>query len=1008
MPGCLKLFMPMLVPMLMFTLFCGITSGQTLNDFDKPFVFTYGAFDKSKVSDGVAHLLGDNGRSGAGHAAEINLAEFGDKTPVLHIKLGPTNKAQQIRLVLDDAKKNKRLFVYDLAGANDSTFTAIYPQHGLPLSPKTLGEPDQGFDPGAITANHLQGDWTDAKVDLFIDRIVAQTIPDELKAQQQAHLKQLQEKAQRDRQKAEREQQRKTDMLAGKVTRPTDGPRVLRAAPVAEDVLGLYIEEMQWTPAKQVPYVPQPGDEVRQDKAKYLALQDGKPAWVGKRVLWRKAEGSDRATQIGTLVDRDRFIAMPARTFGTRIDPLTLMEPTAYRIHSTDDSNYATALHPNAVYRKSVPNNAANMGPKVHHSIYLKLPHPLKSGATYRVELTGLNTVEDHALYQHIPRKVRTESLHVSHVGFRPGDPFKRGVLSLWMGSGGAAAFQARSFEILDATSGATVFTGSVQLALAQADVENLSGPVNRTGTNVYHLDFHAFAQPGQYVLHLPGVGVSYPFRIADDVWAGALTNSMHGLLVHRSGLALEPSVTNYQRPRPMHPADGLVVYQTDVTIHEGESAAIRASLQRLLGESLDDSHLKRLPFAWGGYMDAGDWDRRSQHLHTSLLLMEAFEAGRDRLAELKFPLPIEEANNAVPDFLDEVRWNVEFYIRLQREDGGVRGGIESTEHPREGEGSWQESLLVGAFDVDPVTTYRLSAAAARLARLIKPYDSKLADQYRAASIKAWQWAKAQGESSIASIETRNPAAAAKARRDLPAEQALAAAELYRLTSEAYFHEAFREVSALSRDGSPAEQMPATFAYASLPADMADASLHRKARDAIIAAAEASLKFQSGNALGIAMRANLPLMGWVGYYTTPETSIGPVLTRAFVLTGEVKYLRGAIAAAQYTLGANPLNITMTTGLGHDFPRAPLHVDSRNAGLPVPAGITLYGIANPASAPGWVKQWIIGSHLQPAVEHWPAAEFYMDVGNWPEMNEYTVHQSIGPVAYYWAFLHGTAR
>jgi hypothetical protein len=35
--------------------------------------------------------------------------------------------------------------------------------------------------------------------------------------------------------------------------------------------------------------------------------------------------------------------------------------------------------------------------------------------------------------------------------------------------------------------------------------------------------------------------------------------------------------------------------------------------------------------------------------------------------------------------------------------------------------------------------------------------------------------------------------------------------------------------------------------------------------------------------------------------------------------------------------------------------------------------------------------------------WPAAKFYVDLGNWPPMNEYTVHQTLGPVRYYWGYL-----
>jgi hypothetical protein len=133
-------------------------------------------------------------------------------------------------------------------------------------------------------------------------------------------------------------------------------------------------------------------------------------------------------------------------------------------------------------------------------------------------------------------------------------------------------------------------------------------------------------------------------------------------------------------------------------------------------------------------------------------------------------------------------------------------------------------------------------------------------------------------------------------------------------------------------------------------------------------------------------------------------------TRASVahyLTDDPKYLRGAVAITQYTAGANPMNATMTTGLGHDYPRAPLHVDSRTVGCRAPRGITIYRPHDPAKAPGWVKTWVLGPNMTPPADDWPASELHIDVSGRPEMSEYTVHQSIGPSGYYWGYLAARA-
>jgi endoglucanase len=114
-----------------------------------------------------------------------------------------------------------------------------------------------------------------------------------------------------------------------------------------------------------------------------------------------------------------------------------------------------------------------------------------------------------------------------------------------------------------------------------------------------------------------------------------------------------------------------------------------------------------------------------------------------------------------------------------------------------------------------------------------------------------------------------------------------------------------------------------------------------------------------------------------------------------------------VAVTHYTAGANPMNATMTTGLGHDYPRAPLHVDSRRRGQTAPRGITVYGPHDPTRMPGWGRTWIAGPTMVPSADDWPASEFHLDVSAWPEMSEYTVHQSLGPTAYHWGYLAARA-
>jgi endoglucanase len=83
----------------------------------------------------------------------------------------------------------------------------------------------------------------------------------------------------------------------------------------------------------------------------------------------------------------------------------------------------------------------------------------------------------------------------------------------------------------------------------------------------------------------------------------------------------------------------------------------------------------------------------------------------------------------------------------------------------------------------------------------------------------------------------------------------------------------------------------------------------------------------------------------------------------------------------------------------------LHIDSWVTGQPAPVGITVYGVSDPAENYGhdsWAYIWFLNK-MVPAARTWPAHESYWDIYTVPSSNEYTIHQTIIPTAYYWGFL-----
>jgi endoglucanase len=142
-----------------------------------------------------------------------------------------------------------------------------------------------------------------------------------------------------------------------------------------------------------------------------------------------------------------------------------------------------------------------------------------------------------------------------------------------------------------------------------------------------------------------------------------------------------------------------------------------------------------------------------------------------------------------------------------------------------------------------------------------------------------------------------------------------------------------------------------------------------------------------------------------GAFAAPD---GIALARAHRLTGDAKYLRALILASQHGAGANPLNMSYTTGVGVNYPEHPLHIDSRVSGQPAPAGLTVFGPLGFKEGKGQWGQSLADPFLFPAFEHWPTLEAYWDIHLYGPMNEYSVHNTMARNTYVWGYLAAAPR
>jgi endoglucanase len=312
---------------------------------------------------------------------------------------------------------------------------------------------------------------------------------------------------------------------------------------------------------------------------------------------------------------------------------------------------------------------------------------------------------------------------------------------------------RAASFTVRSTSANEVAHRGSLSAAKTDA----------ASGDTLQTADFSVLTMPGKYVLELDSGQQSMPFAITADVYRDALRLTTRAFYGQRCGCRVDLG-GGYA-----HPACHL-------------SAAYHASS----GKS--GTLLNR-----GGWHDAGDYGRYivNSGISTGTLLW-GWELYQRTLGKLALQIP--ESGGKVPDFLAEVRWNLDWMLTLQDQDGGVWHKQTSLQFC--GFIMPQDDTLTSYVIGTGVPPYKSTCASADVAavmaiaaRCYGPYDSAYAKRCLAAARKAWEWCTRNPD-----VIFHNPPGVSTGEYgddDCSDEMLWAAAELWRTTGDAEYLKAF-------------------------------------------------------------------------------------------------------------------------------------------------------------------------------------------------------------------------
>jgi endoglucanase len=451
----------------------------------------------------------------------------------------------------------------------------------------------------------------------------------------------------------------------------------------------------------------------------------------------------------------------------------------------------------------------------------------------------------------------------------------------------------AETFEIKRAGDNVVVFHGKLTAAANDANTDD----------QVQAADFSRLRTPGTYYVDVPGVGRSWTFTVDRNVFEHTYSMAMRAFYGQRCGTAVDMGP---EFPGFTHPAC------------------------HLHGEFHASSGAKGPRDNVGGWHDAGDYGRYvvNSGISTGTLLW-AWEIFSPRLKNISLKIP--ESGNGTPDILNEARWNLEWMLKMQDDDGGVWHKQTSEHFPGfvSPEQDTLPSLVIGTGAApykSTCATADLAAVAAIAARVYKPYDAKFAAQALDAAERAWAWAEKNPDVTFKNPQSVNTGEYGDS--SCKDERVWAAAELWRTTGKPAYNDFFKSNYAEflpSLDSPPAEnwrtvEAMGLWTYAFSHRKGSDVHAVEVIRNRTVAAGRAVVERTRSNPYRTSMQAKDYVWGSNGV----AAGYGVYLLIANQFQPNAAFVDAARDNLHYLLGRNTFSLSWVTQVGEHAFQHPHH------------------------------------------------------------------------------------
>jgi endoglucanase len=449
------------------------------------------------------------------------------------------------------------------------------------------------------------------------------------------------------------------------------------------------------------------------------------------------------------------------------------------------------------------------------------------------------------------------------------------------------------AFEIYNVSSKQVDFTG--KLSAAVQDVNS--------GDTVRNADFTAINKPGTYIVRVEGAGESFPFTISDNVYYDSLLDAARSFTLGRSGVAIDDPITGIKHAAS-HIQDAKATLFFNDSYHKK-------------GDILDVSG------GWYDEFDFGKYMPTAAVSSAQLLLAYEMNPAKFTAGQLSIPqgLSEKEKANKLPDLLAEVKFELDWMQKLQRQDGAVYlkvSGAKLAEFTLS-ELETQDRYVYG---LSTYGTAQYAAALAMASRIYKAYDPAYADKLLKSSLKSQAYLERHPDPEFRKDEGQDTGSKPYVKITDAEERYWAAAELLKTTGDQRFDSYILANFAEQLAKKPAAiswsntSMLGDWAY--YTSKQADPEKKQTVKAAVISYADELLKLIDTDGYRVALLAE----DYEGASTKEAVSRGQALLLANEMIPKPEYVNGALDTLHYLFGRNAMGNCYMIGSGPPMLRAP--------------------------------------------------------------------------------------